>query len=105
MSHESGKHQPSHRPAPAFISPESRIPLSIAVSGIGGAIVTTAAACALWYHMDAELQNKVSLPEFQGFAVQLQTDNPQLKVKIPGINPPAPDGLDAANPSTLSTSN
>ena len=52
---------------------------------IGGAIVTTITATALWCHMDAVLQTKASVGQLQGAFVQLQKDNPQLKVTIPGI--------------------
>jgi len=72
-------------PRPVTINEESKIPLSIFVSGIGGAIVTTITATALWCHMDAVLQTKASVGQLQGAFVQLQKDNPQLKVTIPGI--------------------
>jgi len=67
------------------ITEESKIPLSIFVSGIVSTFVTAVTGCSLWFHMDAVVQTKASVGQLQGAFVQLQKDNPQLKVTIPGI--------------------
>ena len=63
------------------IKPSSKVSLMVLCT----AVMVTASTCALWYHMDADISSKVSLQQFQTFAVELQNDNPPIHVPIPGV--------------------
>ena len=36
-------------------------------------------------HIDRKFDNTVTIPQFQGWAAQLQDENPTLHVRIPGV--------------------